>query len=70
MVLTNIISGGRDENRWRKTTNQMMEISSGGNINYIFMTHAHDRELVDLLRMTSERLSQFSNEMGISRLVT
>jgi len=30
----------------------------------VFMTHAHDTELVDLLRMTSERLSQFTNEMG------
>ena len=29
----------------------------------VFMTHAHDTELVDLLRMTSERLSQFTNEM-------
>ena len=66
MVLTNIItySGDRVEKRRRKTPNQMMEINSGGNINYICMTHAHDRELVDLLRMTSERLSQFTNEMG------
>jgi hypothetical protein len=63
MVLTNIItySGGRVENMRRKTTNQMMEINSGGNINYIFMNHAHDRKLMDLL---SERLSQFTNEMG------
>jgi hypothetical protein len=30
----------------------------------VFMSHAHDTELVDLLRMTSERLSQFTNEMG------
>ena len=30
----------------------------------VFMTHAHDTELVDLLRMTSERLSQFTNDMG------
>ena len=30
----------------------------------VFMTHAHDTELVDLLRMTSERLSQFTNESG------
>ena len=30
----------------------------------VFMTHAHDTELVDLLRMTSERLSHFTNEMG------
>ena len=30
----------------------------------VFMTHAHDTELVDLLRMTSERLSQFTNELG------
>ena len=46
-----------------------MKINSGGNINYIYinyicMTHAHDREPVDLLRMTSERLSRFTNEMG------
>jgi hypothetical protein len=66
MVLTNILtySVGRVKNRRRNTTNQMMKINSGGNINYICMTHAHDRELVDLLRMTSERLSQFTNEMG------
>ena len=30
----------------------------------VFMAHAHDTELVDLLRMTSERLSHFTNEMG------
>lgn len=30
----------------------------------VFMTHAHDTELVDLLRMTSERLSLFTNELG------
>jgi len=30
----------------------------------VFMTHAHDTELVDLLRMTSERLSHFTNEQG------
>jgi len=30
----------------------------------VFMNHAHDTELVDLLRMTSERLSQFTNEQG------
>jgi len=30
----------------------------------VFMSHAHDTELVDLLRMTSERLSHFTNEMG------
>ena len=30
----------------------------------VFMSHAHDTELVDLLRMTSERLSQFTNESG------
>jgi len=30
----------------------------------VFMSHAHDTELVDLLRMTSERLSQFTNDMG------
>ena len=28
----------------------------------VFMSHAHNTELVDLLRMTSERLSHFSNE--------
>ena len=28
------------------------------------MTHSHDTELVDLLRMTSERLSHFTNEQG------
>ncbi|TRY69101.1 hypothetical protein TCAL_01435 [Tigriopus californicus] len=27
----------------------------------VFMNHAHDKELIDLLRITSERLSQFSN---------
>jgi len=30
----------------------------------VFMSHAHDTELVDLLRMTSERLSRFTNEVG------
>jgi len=30
----------------------------------VFMTHSHDTELVDLLRMTSERLSHFTNEQG------
>merc|ERR1711864_56460 len=30
----------------------------------VFMSHAHDTELVDLLRMTSERLSHFTNEQG------
>ena len=30
----------------------------------VFMSHAHDTELVDLLRMTSERLSHFTNEVG------
>ena len=30
----------------------------------VFMAHAHDTELVDLLRLTSERLSQFTNELG------
>ena len=28
------------------------------------MTHAHDAELVDLLRMISEKLNQFTNEIG------
>jgi hypothetical protein len=26
------------------------------------MNHAHNTELIDLLRMTSERLSQFTND--------
>jgi len=30
----------------------------------VFMNHAFDTELVDLLRMTSERLSHFTNEQG------
>lgn len=30
----------------------------------VFMSHACDTELVDLLRMTSKRLSHFTNEMG------
>lgn len=30
----------------------------------VFMNHSHDTELVDLLRMTSERLSHFTNEQG------
>ena len=30
----------------------------------VFMNHAHERELVDLLRMTSERLSHFTNDQG------
>lgn len=30
----------------------------------VFMANAHDTELVDLLRMTSERLSLFTNEQG------
>lgn len=28
----------------------------------VFMNHAHDREIIDLLRMTSQRLSHFTNE--------
>ena len=28
----------------------------------VFSNHAHDKELIDLLRMTSERLSQFTND--------
>ena len=28
----------------------------------VFMNHSHNRELIDLLRMTSERLSQFTND--------
>ena len=30
----------------------------------VFMYHAADKELIDLLRMTSERLSQFTNEFN------
>jgi uncharacterized protein with von Willebrand factor type A (vWA) domain len=30
----------------------------------VFSNHAHDKELIDLLRMTSERLSQFTNELS------
>ena len=30
----------------------------------VFMYHAADKELIDLLRMTSERLSQFTNEFS------
>lgn len=30
----------------------------------VFMNHAHDTELIDLLRMTSQRLSQFTNDEG------
>ena len=30
----------------------------------VFMNHAFDKELIDLLRMTSERLSHFTNEQG------
>jgi len=30
----------------------------------VFSNHSHDTELVDLLRMTSERLSHFTNEQG------
>jgi len=30
----------------------------------VFMNHAHNTELIDLLRMTSERLSHFTNEQG------
>ena len=29
-----------------------------------FMNHAHDRELIDLLRMTSDYLSKFTNADG------
>lgn len=29
-----------------------------------FMNHAHDRELIDLLRMTSDYLSKFTNDHG------
>ena len=28
----------------------------------VFCNHAHEKELIDLLRMTSERLSMFTNE--------
>ena len=28
----------------------------------VFMNHCQNRELIDLLRMTSERLSMFTNE--------
>jgi hypothetical protein len=28
----------------------------------VFNNHAHDKELIDLLRMTSERLSKFTND--------
>ena len=47
-VLTNIItySGVRVENRRRKKTDQMMEINSGGNINYIMIAHEEDIHLV------------------------
>ncbi len=30
----------------------------------VFSNHAHDKELIDLLRMTSERLSQFTNDFN------
>ena len=28
----------------------------------VFHKHAHDKELIDLLRMTSQRLSEFTND--------
>merc|ERR1712079_261083 len=52
-VLTNIItaSGGRVENRRRKTTDQMKEFNSGGSVNYIVITCEEDIHLVtDVLR--------------------
>ena len=33
------------------------------------MNHAHNTELVDLLRMTSERLSHFTNEQVVDEFV-
>jgi hypothetical protein len=30
----------------------------------VFGNHAHEKELIDLLRMTSERLSQFTNDLS------
>ena len=30
----------------------------------VFMNHSYDRELIDLLRLTSEYLSHFTNDLG------
>ena len=52
-VVTNIItnSGGRVENRRRKTTEQIAEMNSGDNITYIIITCEVDIHLVtDVLR--------------------
>eukprot|EP00092_Neocalanus_flemingeri_P028822 GFUD01031294.1.p1 GENE.GFUD01031294.1~~GFUD01031294.1.p1 ORF type:complete len:765 (+),score=231.03 GFUD01031294.1:287-2296(+) len=65
-VLTNIItySGGRVENRRRKTTDQMKEINSGGNVNYIIITCEEDIHLVtDVLRA---KLGVFNAEFVLS----
>jgi len=61
-VLTNIItaSGGRVENRRRKTTDQMKEFNSGGSVNYIVITCEEDIHLVtDVLRA---KLGVFNSE--------
>jgi len=65
-VLTNIItySGGRVENRRRKTTEQMKEINTGGNVNYIILTCEEDIHLVtDVLRA---KLGVFNTEFVMS----
>jgi len=65
-VLTNIItySGGRVENRRRKTTEQMKEINSGGSVNYIIITCEEDIHLVtDVLRA---KLGVFNTEFVMS----
>merc|ERR1712032_742637 len=52
-VLQNIIqfAGGKVENRRRKSTEQIREVNSGGNINYIIITCEEDIHLItDVLK--------------------
>merc|ERR1719471_450771 len=65
-VLTAIItaSGGRVENRRRKTTDQMKEFNSGGSVNYIVITCEEDIHLVtDVLRA---KLGVFNSEFVLN----
>ena len=36
----------------------------------IFMNHSHEKELIDLLRMTSDYLSKFTNSYGYVTIIT
>merc|ERR1719468_1176492 len=65
-ILSQIItaSGGRVENRRRKTTEEMKEMNSGGGVNYVVVTCEEDIHLVtDVLR--SKHLMQAGHGMPI-----